>query len=152
MSSFQFLATVLNALGGAAKQVRAVQAYDQGIALHSARAYRKALPLIREAAEAHHLDAMAILGAMLLLGQGCREDGKEAVQWLAQAAESDHLGAVGLLGMAYVTGKAGAPIDMLRGRALLESAAERGDEQSRKMLLMIGSTNKKHSCVPPRRK
>lgn len=118
-------------------KVRAVTAYDEALALHGNKEFKKALPLMTEAAELGHPDAMAVLGSMYLLGQGDKEDGVKATLWLDKAVAAGHIGADSILGMAYATGKAGVTIDLLKARRLLTAAAARGDLQSSRMLEMM---------------
>lgn len=120
-----------------AKKVRNVQVYDEALAFHRSGEFRKALPLMREAAELGNTNAMTLLGSMLLLGQGVAENGKEAVVWLKRALGSGDPNAASMLGMAYATGKAGVKRDLSQGRALLTQAAEAGDTQSARMLEMM---------------
>ena len=128
---------LINLNGTLAGKIRAIQAFDEGLALHGAEEYTKALPLIREAAELGHDAARTIYGSMYLLGQGVKEDGKQAEFWLKQAVDAGYEGAVSVLGMAYATGKAGCRRDLELGRKLLTQAAEGGDEKSRQMLEMM---------------
>lgn len=128
------LAKLNAALAG---KVRSITAYDEALALYNSRDYEKALPLMTEAAELGNTQAMSLLGSMYLLGQGVREDGRIAVQWLQRAVEAGYEEAVSVLGMAYATGKAGVRRDLPAARALLEIAASRGDAQSARMLEMM---------------
>lgn len=117
--------------------MRSVQAYDEGLAFLSAKEFKKAVPLIKEAAELGNTNAMSIYGSMFLLGQGVPENGKEAEIWLKRAVESGDINAISLLGMAYATGKAGFNRDLKRGRELLTQAANAGDSQSSRMLELM---------------
>jgi uncharacterized protein len=130
----KFIQNLLNLNLALAGKVRSVQAYDEALAFYGAKEFTKALPLMREAAELGNTDAMSVLGSMLLLGRGVKENGKEAEQWLTRAVDAGNAQAVSVLGMAYATGKAGCPRDRSRGRVLLTQAAEAGDEQSARML------------------
>lgn len=71
------------------------------------------------------------------IGNGVKEDGRLAVTWLQKAVDGGFEDAVSLLGMAYATGKAGVKVDLVKGRDMLRFAADRGDEQSAKMLTMM---------------
>lgn len=133
----KFIQNLINLNGALARKIRAMQAYDEGLALHGAEEYAKALPLIKEAAELGHDSAMTLYGTMLLLGQGVKEDGEQAEIWLKQAVDAGHEGAISVLGMAYATGKAGCRRDVELGRKLLMRSAEGGDKQSRRMLEMM---------------
>lgn len=116
---------------------KGVQVYDEALALYDAKEYKRALPLMREAAELGNNNAMSVYGSMLLLGRGVAENGKEAQVWLRRAADCGDQNAISLLGMAYATGKAGAKRDLKLGRELLQQAAEAGDSQSARMLDMM---------------
>ena len=118
-------------------RIKAIQVYDEALALYSAKNYERSLPLMREAAELDHVDAMSIYGSMLLLGYGTKENGKEAEQWLLRAAHTGNSNAIALLGMGYATGRAGFPLDMALGRKYLTEAAEKGDEKSQEMLELM---------------
>jgi uncharacterized protein len=120
-----------------AGKVRSIQAFDEGLALHETSEFKTALPLMREASELGNTQAMSILGSMYLLGQGVREDGVQAEHWLKKAIEGGFEGAISVLGMAYATGKAGIKIDIEKATEMLTFAADRGDEQSVRMLSMI---------------
>ena len=133
----KFIRYLINLNGALARTIRATRAYDEGLALHTAEEYAKAFPLIKEAAELRHDAAMTLYGTMLLLGQGVKEDGKQAELWLKRAVEAGYEDAIGVLGMAYATGKAGCRRDMELGRKLLTQSAASGDEQSGRMLEMM---------------
>ena len=135
----KFIQGLLNLNALLASKVRATTAYDEALAYHGAKDYKNALPLMIEAAELGNTQAMSVLGSMYLLGHGVKEDGKLAVKWLQKAIDGGFDGAVSVLGMAYVTGKAGVKIDVSKGREMLSFAAERGDEQSSRMLAMMDS-------------
>jgi TPR repeat protein len=134
---FKFIQNLLDLNMALAGKVRSVQVYDEALAFHGAREFKKALPLMREAAELGNTNAMSMYGAMLLLGQGAPENGKGAEQWLKRAIDCGDKNAVSVLGMAYATGKAGVARDLKRGRALLVQASEAGDGQSARMLEMM---------------
>jgi TPR repeat protein len=133
----KLIQNLLNLNLALAGKVRSVKAYDEALAFHGAKEFTKAIPLMREAAELGNTNAMSVLGSMLLLGQGVKENGKEAEQWLKRAVDAGNAQAVSVLGMAYAIGKAGCPRDLSRGRVLLAQAAEAGDEQSARMLEMM---------------
>lgn len=122
---------------GLLNKAKAIQAYDEALALHGAKEYKKSLPIMKMAADLGHPPAMSILGSMYLLGQGTMENGIEAEKWLKKSIESGFIEAESLLGMAYATGKAGVKINHEMAKKLLNKAAESGDEKSREMLLMM---------------
>jgi uncharacterized protein len=126
------------ACAGITVQLRLESVSSLGRNSHSsAGEYKKALPLLIEAAELGDDQAMSLLGSMYLLGQGTPENGREALRWLEKSHELGYEPSISVLGMAYVTGKAGIKIDLDKARALLTYAAERGDEKSARMLGMI---------------
>lgn len=120
-----------------ANKLKSQQVYDQARALHDAREYKQALPLMRTAAELGNTNAMSVYGSMLLLGQGVKENGKEAEVWLRRAMDCGNPNAVSVLGMAYATGKAGVKRDLKQARVLLQQAFDAGDVQSARMLEMM---------------
>ena len=118
-------------------RARSATKYDEALALYEVKEYSKAFPVMKEAAELGSLPAMSILGSMYLLGRGVPENGAEAERWLKQAVEGGYEGAISILGMAYATGSAGVQTDIPLARQLLTQAAEKGDEQSARMLAMM---------------
>ena len=118
-------------------KAKAITTYDEALALHSAKDYKAAFPFMTQAAELGSLDAMSLLGSMYLLGQGVREDGALAVHWLQKAVDAGYEGAVSVLGMAFATGKAGVQVNIPKAREMLAACAEKGDEQSARMLAMM---------------
>lgn len=118
-------------------KTKVITVFDQALALHKAKDYKAAVLLMNEAAELGSLEAMSLLGSMYLLGQGVKEDGALAVHWLQKAVDSGHEGAVSVLGMAFATGKAGVSVDIPKARKMLTFSAEKGDEQSARMLSMM---------------
>jgi TPR repeat protein len=120
-----------------ANKVRSIKAFEEGLAFNDAGEFKQAFPLMLESAELGHEKAMCLLGTMYLMGQGIAENGREALRWLEKSRELGYEESVSVLGMAYATGKAGIKIDLEKGREMLADAAERGDEQSARMLGMI---------------
>jgi hypothetical protein len=118
-------------------KIRAVQAFDEALALRDDHKYKDAIPLLVESAELGNERAMSILGAALLMGEGTPENGREAVRWLEKSIELGYEPSISVLGMAYATGKAGVTIDIPKATEMLTHAADRGDEQSARMLSMI---------------
>jgi TPR repeat protein len=118
-------------------KARSATLYEEALALHGAKEYQRAFPLMKEAAELGNVHAMSIFGSMYLLGQGVPENGREAERWLKQAIEGGFENAASVLGMAYATGKAGIKINIPLARQMLTQAAERGDQKSARMLEMM---------------
>lgn len=118
-------------------KAKAITTYDEALAFHDGKDYAAAAPLMIQAAELGNLNAMTVLGSMYLLGQGVKEDGAAAVYWLQKALDAGYDGAVSVLGMAYATGKAGVKVDIPKAREMLSLAAQKGDDQSARMLQMM---------------
>ena len=133
----QFIKNLVFLNGLMLSKAKAITTYDQALALHVAKDFNAAFPLMKQAAELGSQEGMSLLGSMYLLGQGVTEDGALAVQWLQKAVDSGYDGAVSVLGMAYATGKAGVRVDIPKARDMLAACAEKGDEQSANMLAMM---------------
>ena len=134
---YKFISNLINLNAALAHKARAVMAYDEALAYYKVKDYKQALPLMVEASELGNAQAMSILGSMYLMGQGVKEDGRQAVSWLQQSIDAGYEGAISPLGMAYATGKAGVKIDIPKAREMLTYCAEKGDEQSARMLSMM---------------
>jgi uncharacterized protein len=134
---FKVLQYLISLNGALLAKARSAKLCEEALALYEAKEYRKAFPLMKEAAELGSLQAMSILGSMYLLGRGVPENGAQAVKWLKQAVDAGFDGAVSVLGMAYATGSAGIRIDIPLARRMLTRAAEKGDQQSARMLEMM---------------
>lgn len=78
--------------------------FDRGLAAYQAIRFEVARPLLEKAAQAGNTDAMAIVGGMLVMGQGGTKDAVEGVRWLRQAAEAGNASAQTLLGTLYAYG------------------------------------------------
>ncbi|MGH8626663.1 MAG: tetratricopeptide repeat protein [Gammaproteobacteria bacterium] len=111
--------------------------YSRGIDAYANKRYAEAAPLIKRAAEANHLDGMAILGVMCLYGNGVEKDGRKAETWLSRAAEAGQVSAQSILGMMYATG-AGVPKNPQKAQKWLYKAAGEGDKQAIQMLDLLG--------------
>lgn len=135
-------------------KARAIQAFDEAVALREAHKYKEAIPLLQESAELGYEGGMSMLGAAYLMGEGTPENGREAVRWLEKSIELGYEPSISVLGMAYATGKAGIKIDIAKGTEMLTYAAERGDQQSVRMLSMIekGEGMFRHSKKNKRRR
>ena len=134
-------------------KARAIQAFDEAVALREEGKYKEAIPLLQESAELGY-GGMSMLGAAYLMGEGTPENGREAVRWLEKSIELGYEPSISVLGMAYATGKAGIKIDIAKGTEMLTYAAERGDQQSVRMLSMIekGEGMFRHSKKNKRRR
>ena len=112
-------------------------AYDEAMTFYREKDFKQALPLMIEASELGNAQAMSILGTMYLMGEGVKEEGRQAVAWLQRSIDAGFEDSASVLGMAYATGKAGIKIDITKAREMLKQCAERGDEQSARMLSMM---------------
>lgn len=147
---WQFIQRLISFNDQMINKVKATQVYDEALSLYSAKEYKKALPLMTEASNLGHPQAMSLLGTMYLMGFGVKENGKEAETWLLKSVEAGFSEAASVLGMAYATGKAGVKIDIDKATRLLTDAAAKGDQQSAKMLEMIRNGEGMFAKKPPR--
>jgi TPR repeat protein len=81
--------------------------------------------LVRRAAEAGLPDAQAMLGQMLLDGNGVAADPAAALGWFVKAAAQQHLMALNMVGRCYDLGW-GTRVDKARAAECYRVAAERG--------------------------
>ena len=81
--------------------------------------------LIRRAAEAGLAEAQAMLGQLLLDGNGVDRDEGAALAWFTRAAAQQHLMALNMIGRCYDLGW-GTAVDKARAAACYRVAAERG--------------------------
>lgn len=88
--------------------------------------YEKALPLLRQAAEAGNADAMVDLGRMYNRGSGVEEDDTQAVSWFRKAAEKGHAGGQYWMGVMYRDG-GGVTRDYTQAYEWFLKAADQGD-------------------------
>jgi TPR repeat protein len=103
-----------------------------GVTADEATAY----DYVRRSAEAEYLDGMVSHAVMLALGQGVAEDDESARDWYYEAALRGSAHAMRGLGMMLVTGEGGDAMPEL-GMALLQLAAEAGEQDAVKLLGMI---------------
>lgn len=147
---WQFIQRLISFNDQMLNKVKATQIYDEALSFYSAKEYKKALPLMTEASNLGHPQAMSLLGTMYLMGFGVKENGKEAESWLLKSVEAGFSEAASVLGMAYATGKAGVKIDTEKATRLLTEAAEKGDQQSARMLTMMQNGEGMFASKPPR--
>lgn len=134
---FKLISNLLSLNVALGNRLRSVTAFDEAMAHHGKKDFKQALPLMIEASELGNPEAMSLLGTMYMFGQGTKENGHLAEQWLQRSIDGGYEGSISVLGMAYATGAAGIKIDILKAREMLTFAAEKGDEQSARMLGMI---------------
>jgi TPR repeat protein len=80
---------------------------------------------LRQLAEAGDTEAQALLGQLLLDGNGVAKDEAAALAWFTRAAARHHLMAINMLGRCYDLGWGTAP-DKARAAVCYKVAAERG--------------------------
>ena len=146
-----FIKTLLSINVALAGKARGMMLYNDAMALYQDKKYREALPLLHQAAELDHIDAIAQIGGMHMLGKGVPENNREALPWLERAAQAGHIGAIGTLGMLLATGKGGVARNMDRAIPLMQKAAAEGDQQSVRMLAMIEKGEGMFASVKKRR-
>jgi TPR repeat protein len=74
------------------------------------------------------------LGLRYFRGDGVRQDGYQALQWMRDAAERGDLDAQKALGRLYLTGLEEMGSDPLEAQKWLTLAASRGDKEAKKLL------------------
>lgn len=137
MSLFEQIKALVNMNSLLMRAVHVDEQYENALAEHLAGRHQQAFALAKPLADAGHLPAQNLLGTMYLLGQGVQESGSEALFWLNKAYSGGYKEAAAILGMALVTGKAGMPINMEKGKNLLAEAVGFGDADAQLMLNMI---------------
>jgi TPR repeat protein len=75
------------------------------------------------------------LGMRFLRGDGVRQDGHQAIQWMREAGERGDLRAQAALGRLYLSGLQEMGADPAEAARWLAVAAERGDKESAKLLV-----------------
>jgi len=80
---------------------------------------------LRAAAEQGFSDAQALLGQVLLDGQGIAQDQAEALVWFQRAAESGHVMAINMVGRCLENGW-GAPADPVAAAGCYQRASDLG--------------------------
>ena len=88
--------------------------------------YAAALPLLRKAARAGHMDSQYYLATMYLSGRGVSEDPRQAADWFQLASMRGHAKAQYFLGGMYSGGFGGRRQDDVRAADLYQRAAEQG--------------------------
>ncbi len=86
------------------------------------KSYRKAFPLLLQAAHAGHIHCMNVVGYCYDLGLGVPKDRSSALSWYERAAEGGHRVALCNLAIIYDMGQ-GVPPDKAKAVALYHRAA-----------------------------
>ncbi|PQJ26935.1 hypothetical protein BSZ35_18600 [Salinibacter sp. 10B] len=97
-----------------------------GRSYYNRKDYASALPLLRKAARAGHMDSQYYLGTMYLAGRGVSEDPEKAADWFQLASMRGHAKAQYFLGGMYSGGFGGRRQDDARAADLYERAAKQG--------------------------
>lgn len=107
----------------------AAGAYEDGLVSYYLGEYKTAYSLLRPLAEQGDARAQAALGDMHAYGEGCPEDGPEALRWHRKAAEQGNALAQNSLGVMYGNGE-GVPRDYVQAYMWFNLAAAQGEEES----------------------
>lgn len=118
-------------------RTEATRLYDEALSHYKSQKFRNAFLPMKEAALLGEKNAMALLGSMILLGQGTYENGEEALKWLHKAVDAGQSDALGVLGMAYATGKGKVKRNKKLALEYLSKSAQLGDQKSIQMLEMM---------------
>ncbi len=105
------------------------------VSLIGQQAFGKAIPLLRQAAEAGHTEAQFNFGVVLLEGLGVTKDPVEANLWLRKAAEKNYVDAQYKLAYNYTLGT-GTEQDLAQAFHWFERAAENDDIEAQ--FIVIG--------------
>ncbi|MEQ1781422.1 MAG: tetratricopeptide repeat protein [Hyphomonadaceae bacterium] len=93
---------------------------------------------VEQAAKQEYLQGMISYAVMLATAEGTEENDPEARKWYAAAARMGSAHAVRGLGGMLANGE-GGPVDAAQGLALLELAAEAGDEIAPQMIALVSA-------------
>jgi TPR repeat protein len=115
----------------------AKEIYKQANKLYAQKDYKKAFPIMKEAAERGNIDAQKILGDMYLLEYGIAKDNKEAVKWYQKAAQKEHSEAQDMLGFMYQYGS-GVIRDISTAVEWYRKAAKQNNKSAQKALKKLG--------------
>lgn len=100
----------------------AAGAYEDGLVSYYLGEYKTAYSLLRPLAEQGDARAQAALGDMHVYGEGCPEDGPEALRWYRKAADQGNARAQYSLGVMYANGGS-VPKDNVQAYMWLHLAA-----------------------------
>lgn len=113
---------------GAAATPPSDDVFQKGYALGKAGDFAAALPLIRQAANAGHVEAQYVLGSMYSRGQGVTESKSEARSWYEKAGAKNHPDALFNLGLFYDRG-VGVAQDRKRALGYYKRSGDAGSGQ-----------------------
>ncbi len=103
--------------------------WQKGNSYYSHNDFSNALSVYREAANAGHPRAMAVIGNLYRYGKGVTQDASEAVKWYGQAAAHGNRAAQFSLGSMYEEGE-GVSKDVVKAAQLYELSARQGMPES----------------------
>lgn len=116
----------LGSLGLPAAAQNADSLNTLAVSLIGQKAFEKAIPLLRQAAEAGHIEAQHNFAVVLTEGLGVTADPVEANLWMRKAADQNYVDAQYKLAYNYTVGH-GVKQDMGQAFHWFERAAENGD-------------------------
>ncbi|MGH7217198.1 MAG: tetratricopeptide repeat protein [Nitrospiraceae bacterium] len=123
-------------LSASAAEVDPTQANDRAKGLLAQEQYAKAIPYLRQAAEAGIAEAQYNLGICYLNGQGVAEDAAVANTWFERAAKQGWVDAQFKLAYSYATGR-GVTKDLKLAHHWCLEAAKQGDSECQ--FIVIGN-------------
>ena len=101
------------------------QKYKTGVELFDKKEYKKAYPLLMDAANGGHSDAQFLIGKMFQNGFGVKKESQKAFEWYTKSAEKGVAKAQNNLAIMYLNGE-GCIRDSLKAISLFQMAAEQG--------------------------
>lgn len=119
----------LNNLEKAAKQGNPEAQYDLGLHYWKNGEFKRAFPMLKAAANQHHVEAEYLIGLAFLNGRGTLQNYRSALASFTKAAERGHLEAEYRLGILYRDGLASQP-DKEAAYLWLNIAAAGGHEEA----------------------
>lgn len=129
--------------------------YKEGKALYDAKKYQQAVPKLKAAADKGHKKAQYRLGKCYKEGYGVEKNRPKATELFMKSAKQGYAKAEYEVGKAYLKGKGGLTADEKKAKTWLKRAvahekkgpeilakirkkAAEGDEDAKKMLLLVG--------------
>lgn len=134
-----------NMLGSITKKVEYNRIFDEAKSLFDAKEYKKALPLMKEAAEMGSPFALAHLGVMFMKGLGVPCDWEKAAELLEMTINLENYRGTEFqishlksnIGMIHAIGGYGLKRDLEKAKEYLKAAADDGDEKSAEFLTLV---------------
>lgn len=119
------LSLILFAISVFAQESQVEQNYKKGEELFDKKEFKKAFPILMDAANQGHPGAQFLIGKMFMLGSGVTLDYTEAMKWYRKAADSDYANAYNNIGVMYAEGW-GVPQDAAEAMKWYIKAADKG--------------------------